>query len=256
MKTQSMCSAHISVNRNRVKNYNKTDSHSSVFLKDGQNFEIELYNSKQNSVLAKISINGNSISSSGIILRPGQRVYIERFIDTPNKFEFSTYEVDDTSANRKAIANNGEVEVKFYDEYIPTYNYYGGTTTWTNHTYPFYIHSTGNVGIGCTNPSTTLNITGTTTGTTNYSNLNSTFTANVAGSLETGRIEKGKSSDQHFSTTNGSFNSYEFFTERIKLLPNSMKPVETSEIRNYCTNCGTRAKKAGWKFCPSCGGKF
>jgi hypothetical protein len=265
LTTQSVCTAHISVNKNRVKIYRNVNGYAdhspSVFLKDGQNFEIELYNQKQNSVLAKISLNGKDISSSGIVLRPGQRVYIERFIDTPRKFEFSTYEVGDTVQNRTAIANNGEVEVRFYDEYIP-YSFGGSTITtsyptWT--TNPCYIYSTGNVGIGTSSPTTNFSLTSGTS-TAFYSNgtitNTGTLNAHVAGSLETGRIEQGKSSGQSFSTTNGTFNSYACSTETIKLLPASQKPVESAEIRNYCTNCGTRAKKTGWKFCPSCGSKF
>lgn len=249
--TTQVCTAHISVNKNRVKIYqkgilsdNRLDIMRAVFLKDGQNFEIELYNPKQNSVLAKITLNGKDISSSGIVLRPGQRVYIERFIDTPRKFEFSTYEVGDTVQNRTAIAKNGEVEVKFYDEYVPC------SSTWT--TNPCYIHSTG------TSTNTNFSLTsGTSTafysnGTTNTGTLN----VHVAGSLETGRVEQGKSSGQSFSITNGTFNSYACSTETIKLFPASQKPVESAEIRNYCTSCGTRAKKTGWKFCPSCGSKF
>jgi hypothetical protein len=258
----TVCTAHISVNKNRVKIY-QNSSGKTVFLKDGQNFEIELYNPKQNNVLAKISINGNDISTSGFILKPGQRVFIERFIDEAKKFTFSTYEVDDTSKNREAIANNGEVEVRFYDEYVPqtifTNNY--GTTITTNPcwtTSPTYIYSNGNVGIGCSSPSTTLNISGSTS--TYYSNSNATFTSSnsipVAGSLETGRVERGGSSSQSFTSAFGNFNSWASSTETIKIYPISQKPVESSEIRNYCTNCGARAKKTGWKFCPSCGSKF
>jgi len=253
-----VCTAHISVSKNRVKIYQEITSGKTVFLKDGQNFEIELYNPKQNNVLAKISINGKDISSAGFILRPGQRVFIERFIDEAKKFTFSTYEVENTSENQKAIANNGEVEVRFYDEYVPQTiftNNYGSTITttpgWT--TNPLYIYSTGNVGIGCTSPTTTLNITGTSTA---YS-TNTTFTnTSVAGSLETGRVERGESSSQSFGSALGSFNSWASSTETIKIYPISQKPVESSEIRNYCTNCGARAKKTGWKFCPSCGSKF
>jgi hypothetical protein len=262
--TTQVCTAHISVNKNRVKIYKEVkglhDHTPSVFLKDGQNFEIELYNPKQNSVLAKISINGKDISSAGFILRPGQRVFIERFIDEAKKFTFSTYEVENTSENQNAIAKNGEVEVRFYDEYAPFS--FGGTTINTVYptftTTPNYIYS-GNVGIGTSSPNSTLTIRGTSTGTF-YSNTNSTFTnsvsMSVAGSLETGRVERGGSSDQSFSSASGNFNSYASSTETIKIYPAFQKPVETSEIRNYCTNCGTRAKKTGWKFCPSCGSKF
>jgi len=54
-------------------------------LNDGDEFEIELFNPKTNPVLAKISINGKRISERGIILNPGQRVFLERFLDSPEK---------------------------------------------------------------------------------------------------------------------------------------------------------------------------
>ena len=56
----SACTANITKNRNRSKIYEN-----SVYLKDGENFEIELFNPTTSRVLAKITINGNSISNSG-----------------------------------------------------------------------------------------------------------------------------------------------------------------------------------------------
>lgn len=41
-----------------------------IYLKDGQNFEIELFNPLTESVLAEIKVNGKSVSSSGLVLRP------------------------------------------------------------------------------------------------------------------------------------------------------------------------------------------
>jgi rRNA maturation endonuclease Nob1 len=32
--------------------------------------------------------------------------------------------------------------------------------------------------------------------------------------------------------------------------------VETSEIRNYCNECGIRIRKSSWKFCPECGNEI
>ena len=61
------CSAHITTNRNRFKVYGD-----SIYLKDQQKFEIELFNPNSISYLAKIKINGNEISNSGILLKPGQ----------------------------------------------------------------------------------------------------------------------------------------------------------------------------------------
>jgi hypothetical protein len=250
-----VCTAHISVNKNRVKLYKNADQHS-VFLKDGQNFEIELYNPKQNSVLAKILLNGKPISSSGIVLRPGQRVYIERFIDEPKKFAFSTYDVSDTKLNREAIEKNGEVTIDFYDEWAPfTTTWYNSTPQWTTiGSNNLVLTTTGNVGIGTSSPNSTFSISGTTTTSAYYSNAS--YTSNVAGSLETGRVEAGENSSQRFSSINGNFNSYVSNSISYKIYPVSQKPVEVGEIRNYCTHCGTRAKKQNWKFCPNCGSKF
>jgi membrane protease subunit (stomatin/prohibitin family) len=86
--------------------------------------------------------------------------------------------------------------------------------------------------------------------------VNSSVTTSVTKSIETGRIEKGDSSDQLFETVNGNFSTFATSAITIKLLPESQKPVEVSTLRNYCTNCGTRSKKQSWKFCPNCGEKI
>lgn len=241
--TQPKCSVNITANRNRVKSYN-----GKVYLKDGQNFELELFNPHGYRVLAKIKINGHYLSDSGIVLKPGQRVYLERHIDSSNKFLFSTYEVDGTVEALKAIAENGNIEVEFYAEYFPSGGFLTTTTDWTyrpdqiKYTQDIWFPSSGSIGgkwdgtIKCYNSS----------------NINET----VKGSLETGRVEQGESSNQTFGTDYGSYNAWAFEKVEIKLLPASAKPVDSGEIRNYCTGCGTRIKKATWKYCPSCGEKL
>ena len=77
--------AFITKGKQREKQFNGT-----VYLKDGDNFEIELFNPKSTKVLAKISLDGKRISTAGIVLRPGERVFLERYIDSNNKFLFST----------------------------------------------------------------------------------------------------------------------------------------------------------------------
>ena len=104
--------AHITKKKSRLKVYNGNV----VFLNDKDNFEFEIHNPKNKTVLCKIKLNGEYISTSGVVLRPGQRVFLERFLDSNNKFEFSTYDVKDTSENRSAIDLNGDVLVEFYDE--------------------------------------------------------------------------------------------------------------------------------------------
>ena len=113
--------AHITRKKSRLKVYNGN----TVFLNDKDNFEFEIHNPTQKSVLCKIKLNGEYISTSGVVIRPAQRVFLERFLDTNNKFEFSTYEVKDTSLNRTAIDLNGDVRIEFYNEqtFQPNYVY-------------------------------------------------------------------------------------------------------------------------------------
>ena len=249
------CVAQITKKKNRLKVY--PSSKDQVYLNDGEEFEIELFNPKTNPVLAKISINGKRISERGIILNPGQRVFLERFLDSPEKFKFSTYKVNNSQEVKEAIANNGLIKIEFYDEYT-TFSTSGGNTWITN---PCF------------------NGTGTTTGgwvnttTSTFYNANVSYTSSVAGSLniptnevfrnvnkrvdsiETGRVEAGSKSDQDFKDVNGSFNSWTCNVVEYQILPATQKNVEAKEIRSYCTECGTRNRQ-DWKFCPTCGNKF
>jgi hypothetical protein len=259
------CTASITKNRNRVKVYQDKSNKSQIFLQDGEEFEIELFNPKQNQILAKIWINNKLISTSGIVLKPGQRVYLERYIDTPEKFTFSTYEVEDSKEAKEAIAKNGFIKVEFYDEYVisnfgnPIWTNGSGTLTtsnptWTTYTTPTYGGSTLNNVFYASNtiggkPSLTSSI-----GSLNEVKID---TQNISSkSVETGRIEGGEQSEQKFETTYGNFNSWSSSSVEVQILPVSQKPVEIGEIRKYCTECGTRVKKSSWKFCPSCGAKF
>ena len=82
----------------------------SVYLKEGEEFEIELFNPRTRSILAIIDINGSPISEAGIVIKPGQRVFLERWIESDKKFKFSTYLIDSTNGDvLRAIENNGKV---------------------------------------------------------------------------------------------------------------------------------------------------
>ena len=231
--------AHIAVNRNRMKQYGNK-----VYLKTGTHFEIELFNPKKSKVLAKIYIDEKLISSAGIVVKPGQRVYLERWIDEPKKFLFETYEVEDSKQAKEATSENGRVKIEFYDEFkrvafYPTYTGYpvfGGSTVTT-------LYHTSQ-----TAPDFSL---------TDVIGTNSSIvSSSIAGSLETGRTEMGEHSDQGFSRDDSEYNSWASGSVFIRILPESRKPVDSHEIRNYCTDCGSRVKKSSWKFCPSCGTKI
>ena len=69
------------------------------------------------------------ISQGGLVLRPGERVFLDRYFDIPNKFKFDTYEVANTEEVKQAIQDNGDVKVEFYREQQYNPYVYSGTLT-------------------------------------------------------------------------------------------------------------------------------
>jgi len=282
-KTGTPC-AYISKDRKRLKQFGQT-----VYLNNGDEFQLELFNPSSTTVLAKIKLDGSYISGGGIVLKPGQRVFLERYLDDARKFKFETYEVDGTSNEvLDAIAGNGDVVIDFFDEYKqPVWNNpitYGGSFGGSVHTYynnPFNINGSttttnGNVSFTSSNNTAGFNFNTTSISNTfagpnlrsetsrlkkSKPNSRSEVTMdslidNNENSIETGRVEKGGSSDQSFKTVNKTFNHYTCATSIWKILPVSQKVYEKQDLKVYCTNCGKKRKKDSDKFCSSCGNKF
>jgi len=236
-----------------------------VYLKNGDEFEVELFNPTQNKVLAKIEMNGKSIGN-GIILRPGERVFLERYLDEAKKFLFETYVVNGNNEDvQRAVANNGDVTVKFHNEIVaPSYlSGSSGTLTitnpvWTNTPYTYTTHNTlGNTSFTTSSTSTFYNASLTSnTITDNNSFFNSNKIKKSQRHLETGRVEKGSNSDQSFTYDNSSFTNYPFETNWWKIKPMNDKVVVKEDLVTYCTECGAKRKKDTHKFCPHCGTKF
>jgi len=139
MKTiQTNPTARIAVKRNVLKQY-RVNNEDVIYLKNGSEFEIELFNPLQETILAEISLNNNEIAGGGLVLRPGERIFLERYLTEDKKFKFDVYQVDNSEAVQRAIANNGLVTIKFYREkrnlHIRTP---WTTTTWYNAPTPFY----------------------------------------------------------------------------------------------------------------------
>jgi hypothetical protein len=264
--------AWIAIKRNRQKIYNRQGK-TQVYLKDGQEFQIELFNPTQTRYLVKFKINGNYQADRGLILNPGQRYFLDRFIDDDKKLEFSTYEVEDSKAAKKAIEKNGLLEVEFYAETflhgnIISYPRIYNTPNWSQ---PIWTTNPSTFWYGTSNGisnnaggSSTLTLAGSTINNVSYTsgtvNCGTTYTSTSNyssvvndASIETGRVEKGEKSDQLFEQGYGTFGSWASYTTTVQIIPLSQKPAEAQEIRSYCTGCGSRIKKQTWKFCPNCG---
>ena len=87
-----------------------------VFLKNGQEFELELFNPTSKPIGAQIKINGQQMSSSMLVIRPGMRYFLDRFLDEARKLVFDTYMAENSAAGKAATALNGLVEVSFHKE--------------------------------------------------------------------------------------------------------------------------------------------
>lgn len=219
---------HIVVNGNRKKNYNNT-----FYLTDKDEYSFEFFNPNQEVLGIKIKLDNDYISNSLLVINPGQRITLDRYINDAKKFLFSTYTVDDNENNKKVISNNGLISIEVFKkkQITPIQNY-----TFQNISND-YVYNQPNENIG--------------TITCNYSaTLDS-----LEPTLETGRTEKGSNSDQTFNSVNIDFESYVCQLINMTLLPISQKPIETKDLIKYCTQCSQKAKKEH-NFCCKCGTKI
>jgi hypothetical protein len=289
--TDQWPTAHITTNKSRIKNY----PYNQIFMADGQEFQIELDNCTNYVWLAVISINGEKISDSGLVLKPGEHV----FLDTPDigsggkkhKFKFETYDIEQGRSH--LVADNGKVKIELYKErtlphwisyktytYYPPYTYYPYQYPYRD-TYPdisrYYYCSSGSDSADIVGGGSVLNA-GASLGETKSSNsvarnvvesLNQVSEKNPCAEIplgeptehimpmeETGRVEKGSKSKQKFHKTNYDFEDFASYTEEFQIFPLSKRVVTIQEAtREYCIECGKRRKK-NHKFCSKCGTKF
>ena len=258
--SMEMPMAYITVNKGRKKIKNGV-----VFMDNGTEFEIELYNPTQNTVLSKISVNNKLISYSGIVLRPGERVFLERYLDDPSKFKFETYNVSGNAEEiKKAIEMNGLIKVEFFNEdTTPQITWTNGVNTLTLGNYQpntyTYTNTTGSPYFGDM----------TYTQINDYTTSSMCYNTNLVGTLssvnsskrslaETGRVEKGSQSNQNFQTVNKKFHHFTTNVVEFHIKPTSQMHIDVKDINKmgrYCTKCGRKGKTAD-NFCAGCGNRF
>lgn len=246
MKTvDSKPTAKIAIKKCVLKQY-RVNNEDVVYMSKDSEFEIELFNPTKESILCKIKFNNSLEEDNGLILRPGERVFLERFFNKKNKFKFDVYSVEDTKEANEAIKNNGLVSISFYKEEIIIsqpilYTFQVGDY---NHCRDFpYISPS------VLNPD--LRVRGDSFG----DPLNTTITCSA--SIETGIISKGDKSNQSLKNVILNFKHLPFLTTNVKLLPDSQQPFSTEDLkyRKYCSNCGSKISK-GDKYCSECGIKL
>lgn len=72
--------------------------------------------------------------------------------------------------------------------------------------------------------------------------------------IETGLVGKGEISKQEFTEVQMDFEFFTTFSQSYKLLPISQKPIETKDLKLFCSHCGTKLKNSP-NFCSNCGTK-
>lgn len=294
--------AKIAVDKKLCKEYNdasKGVDNFIVYLNDGDEFQIQLFNPTNRVIGAKLKFNnerkGWVSSDNYIVLRPGERVWLERFLDCHDKFVFNTYEVSNSKQVMEAIKDNGDITVEFYYEdnsckcdsitisrpnilYSEPFTfapkiYYGsnisdsGSVIYSTNSC-ISLENSDSVSaisqmLGLTsNASATTTAGSATVNTATYYN-DSTYTTtkkeyNPSKSdktIETGRVEHGSYSGQNFKNVYYNFEYWPFATKNFKLLPVSRKQYSEHDLKKIYCTNCGKKLSSKFKFCPACGAK-
>lgn len=261
------------VNKQKRKFYGKKKN--KLYLNDGDYIQISIFNSSYDRIGVQLEFN-NNIEEKMVIINPGQKILLDRFVDTKKKIKYSTYIVDGNDDNvKESIKFNGNIILHFWKEKIQSYYYninLPNNTNWSSGSYltnttisdaPFDLTTSSNCtfndGLSCNSYQ-------------ERKHKRKRFKMK-----ETGRIEKGEKSKQKMKKVN--FDpDYIFHTMKYKLLPFSEmknkkknlseKPssvtidyhnnYKNTDHRIYCSNplCGYRVRNRNWKYCPICGNQI
>lgn len=274
--------AKIALNKSLLKEYKTTDYSRVVYMDNKSEFQIQLFNPTYREIGVKISINGKTMSDM-LILRPAERIWLERYLNSANKFLFETYTIDDSGIARsiERAAGNGQVKIEFYrvrenGQYSlqPTVYYSSSLADNVNTKLTLSDDSYRGIAINrvVSDNATAANYVQTVTSTNvpSYSSSISTLSCSNASccdkaistkepepsQMETGRIGKGSYSNQKFSYVDMDFEYSPFKTEIITILPSSRKVIESADLKKrYCPECGRKVSNKH-KFCPYCGSKL
>jgi hypothetical protein len=135
----------ILVNGQKRKLYGKKKN--KVYLHNGDNFQLQIFNPLQERIGVQLCMNGQKVDDDLLVINPGQEILIERFIGTNRKMTFSAYEIDTSKMSEsrvkeavKAIEKNGILEVVFWNEKKPVQTIFtaSSTTTITPNYIPTY----------------------------------------------------------------------------------------------------------------------
>ena len=284
--------AKLAVRKSLLKEYKNSSNERIVYMDDGTEFQIQIFNPYTYTIGVSFGFNSNYQSNSNLlVLRPGERVWLDRYLDNESRLLFSTYEVGNSMQVKEAIKDNGNLSIKFYKEKEHRTNWYNNNIYVMDaiNTQPWKgvdVYYNNNLGSSicadsainycdCSlsldsvkgSPTTFANtVTTGSAASSTYTSASATYDASIntatydsvaakprSKSIETGRIEEGSHSNQKFTNVYKDFESWPFKTEYIKILPTSQKQINSNDLKKrYCHECGRKLNQK-YKFCPYCG---
>ena len=244
-----------------------------VYLNDGDEFQLELFNPTSDILGCRIRINSSWMENI-LVIRPGERIWLERYLDKDSRFKFNTYNIEDSPAAKTASADNGKITVSFYREkkpqtyrtVYPLYEGWGNSITYTTPEWKADFSSNNSINVSAAGQDDTyyppqfvfnsVENASASLGEQDTVVPQSAAYAVQDSYIETGRIEYGNRSGQSFTTEYGlQFDDFPSMTETITILPMSRKPFYKNDAeKRYCTQCGKKLSPK-FRYCPVCGTK-
>jgi len=153
-------SCDVLINKQKRKLYGKKKN--KIYLNNGDYIQINLANYNTYRIGVQLELNGN-IESNILVLNPGEKILLDRFIDNNSKIKYDTYFIDGNDIRSKnAVSKNGKLKIHFWNETITTI-YHGDcyNTTGVNSTPSTLLYSQSDISglsgpIGPTGPTGTL----------------------------------------------------------------------------------------------------
>ena len=281
---QNSSLAKVAVHKSLLKEYTNNGERI-VYLDNNTEFQIQIFNPYSYVIGVSFEFNDEiNYNNQLLVLRPGERVWLDRYLNSESKLLFSTYEVNNSNVVKEAIKNNGKLTIKFFKEkskqstyyissspyiYYNNYDPYGSSICGDNinaiNSINYCDCNLSNTSISSAVSTLGINTTFTSASTAAAYSSDDSASSNdstliscksKSKSIETGRIEEGSHSNQKFQNVYKDFETWAFKTETIKILPKSQKPIFKNDlIKKYCHECG-RKVNTKFKFCPYCGSEI
>ena len=98
--------AKLAINKSLLKEYSNSSNERIVYMNDGTEFQIQVFNPYSYVIGVNFEFNNHNKTSQLLVLRPGEHVWLDRFLDDESKLLFSTYQVDASKEVQEAIKDN------------------------------------------------------------------------------------------------------------------------------------------------------